>query len=134
MLGNHDILVMRKAQTSAIPTRWIKEYKEVLNAPGWDFKDHTIIDDVMYCHGIGSKAHIRAVKNMMSTVQGHHHTLAYVMYFVGKREKIFGMQVGCGFDEKSYAADYGKWYPKSAIGCGVVLENGTLPITLMMDL
>ena len=36
-IGNHDRIIMRKAQTSNIPTKWIKEYKEVLNTPGWNF-------------------------------------------------------------------------------------------------
>ena len=132
-LGNHDIIIMRKAQTGAIPTRWIKEYKDVLEVPKWKFVDEVIIDDVLYHHGIGSKAHIKAVKNMISTVGGHHHTEAYTHWFVGKKEKIFGMQVGCGINIKSYAMSYGKWFPKPAISCGVILEGKT-PINIMMDL
>ena len=34
IIGNHDRMIMRKAQTSAIPSKWIKSYKEVLEAPG----------------------------------------------------------------------------------------------------
>ena len=30
IIGNHDRIIMRKAQTSAIPSKWIKSYKEVL--------------------------------------------------------------------------------------------------------
>ena len=30
IIGNHDRIIMRKAQTSNIPTKWIREYKEVL--------------------------------------------------------------------------------------------------------
>ena len=29
-IGNHDRIIMRKAQTSAVPKKWIKSYKEVL--------------------------------------------------------------------------------------------------------
>jgi len=29
ILGNHDRLISRKSQTSAIPSKWIKSYKEV---------------------------------------------------------------------------------------------------------
>jgi len=133
MLGNHDILIMRKAQTSKIPTKWIKSYKDVLEVEKWNFVEEIEIDDVLYCHGIGSKAHIRAVKNMQNTVQGHHHTESYVHWYVGKKMKVFGMQVGCGIDSKSYAMAYGKWFPKSAIGCGVVL-GGHTAINCMMDL
>jgi len=132
-LGNHDIIISRKAQSGSIPKKWIKAYKEVLETPNWNFTDEVIIDNVLYHHGIGSKAHIKAVKNMMSTVAGHHHTDAYTMWYVGKNAKIFGMQVGCGIDIKSYAMAYGKWFPKPAIGCGVVV-NGEKAINILMDL
>ena len=33
IIGNHDRMVMRKAQTSAIPSKWIKSYKEVFEVP-----------------------------------------------------------------------------------------------------
>ena len=36
---------------------------------------------------------------MMFSVCGHTHTEAYVQFFVGKKYKVFGMQVGCGVDE-----------------------------------
>ena len=133
MLGNHDVMAMRKAQSSNVPSQWIRTLEEVLRVPGWEFKEETEIDDVVYVHGIGSKAHIRAQKNMQSTVQGHHHTEAYVQWYVGKRDKIFGMQVGCGIDSKSYAMAYGKWFPKPAIGCGVVV-GGHTAFNVMMDL
>jgi hypothetical protein len=34
----------------------------------------------------------------MSSVCGHTHTEAYCKWFVGKRFRVFGMQVGCGVD------------------------------------
>ena len=70
---------------------------------------------------------------MMSTVQGHIHTQAYVEWSVGKMFKIFGMQVGCGIDSKSYAAAYAKNFKKQAIGCGVVI-GGHTAINCMMQL
>ena len=50
-IGNHDRMVMRKAQTSQIPSRWIKAYKEVLGTPGWEFVERVVFDDVQYIHG-----------------------------------------------------------------------------------
>lgn len=133
MLGNHDIIISRKAQSGAIPSKWIKEYKEVLEVSNWNFTHRLEVDGVSYIHGIGSKAHIRSVKDMQSTVQGHHHTEAYTMWKVGSNAKVFGMQVGCGIDKDSYAMAYGKWFPKPAIGCGVVI-GGHTPINVLMDL
>ena len=47
-IGNHDRLIMRKAQTSAVPKKWIKAYKDVLEVPQWKFVDRVVIDDVQY--------------------------------------------------------------------------------------
>ena len=37
IIGNHDRMIFRKGQTSAIPSKWIKSYKEVLEVPNWNF-------------------------------------------------------------------------------------------------
>lgn len=132
IIGNHDRLIMRKAQTSNIPKEWIRNYKEVLNTPGWNFIDRIVIDDVQYIHGEGGKADRKCLTDMMSTVQGHYHTEFYTKYFAGQKYAIFGMQVGCGIDRDSYAMAYAKRGKKPIIGCGVVL-NGE-PINCLMDL
>ena len=96
--------------------------------------NYGIIDDVMYIHGIGSKAHIRARKNFMSTVQGHLHTQCYTEHYVGKKFRVYGTQVGCGINHKSYAMAYAKYGKRPAVGCAVVLNNGQTPINLLMPL
>ena len=50
-IGNHDAIIMRKAQTSSIPSQWIKNYSEVLGTEGWEFVTDVVIDDVRYVHG-----------------------------------------------------------------------------------
>lgn len=135
IIGNHDRIIMRKAFSGGIPKRWIREYKDVLEVPGWDFVESCEIDDVRYVHGDGGgRAISRARKNMESTVCGHWHTDAYTQYIVGSKFKIFGMQVGCGIDRRSYAQAYAKSHPKPAIGSGIILDDGCLPINVMMDL
>jgi len=52
----------------------------------------------------------------------------------GNGIQIFGLQVGCGVDTSKYAFEYGKNYKKSAIGCGAILNKGTLPIAIPMIL
>ena len=133
-IGNHDRMTMRKAFTGGIPKVWIKGYNEVLNAPGWNFIDEVMLDGVVYIHGEGGSAKTRALKEQCSMVQGHLHSQAYVDQIVGRRSRVFGMQVGCGIDRRAYAMAYGKTGPKPAIGCGVVLDEGTIPIQIMMNL
>ena len=134
IIGNHDRMIMRKSQTSAIPSKWIKSYQEVLEVPNWKFVERYVKDNVQYLHGEGGTARTKAKNDMMNTVQGHLHTQAYCEHFVGQKFRVFGMQVGCGIDHESYAMAYAKTGKKPAIGCGVVLNSGKLPINLLMKL
>jgi len=134
VIGNHDRIIMRKAQTSAIPSKWIKSYKEVLEVPNWEFVERYEKDDVQYIHGEGGTARTKCRADMMNTVQGHLHTQCYTEHYVGKKFRIFGMQVGCGINHKSYAMAYAKYGKRPAVGCGVVLNNGETPLNLLMPL
>lgn len=134
IIGNHDRIIMRKAQTSAIPTKWIKEYKDVLKTPKWNFTNSVTYNNVKYVHGEGGTARSRIKADMQSTVQGHLHTQAYTEWLVGSKFKVFGMQVGCGIDHEKYAFAYAKAGKKPAVGCGVVLDNGRTPINILMEL
>lgn len=133
-IGNHDRMVMRKAFSGGIPKKWIKEYNDILEAPGWNFVDEVVIDNVQYVHGEGGTAATKAKNDKFNTVQGHLHTQAYVQTSVGRKSCVWGMQVGCGIDRRAYAMAYAKTGPKPAIGCGVVLDQGRLPIQIMADL
>jgi metallophosphoesterase superfamily enzyme len=133
IIGNHDRLIMRKAYSSGLSKLWIKDYAEVLGTPGWTFTDSIEIDDVLYIHGEGGTARSRIRRDLQSVVQGHLHSQAYIDWCVGAKFKIFGMQVGCGVDHRSYAMAYGKEGPKPAIACGVILQ-GEVPINIMMNL
>ena len=134
IIGNHDRMIMRKAQTSAIPSKWIRSYKEVLEVPNWEFTERYEQDNVQYIHGEGGQAYTKCKADLMNTVQGHLHTLAGCQHFVGRKFRVFGMQIGCGIDFGSYAMAYAKYGKKPAIGCSVVLNNGTIPINLLMPL
>jgi hypothetical protein len=132
IIGNHDRLVYRKAFSGGVSKRWIKEYKDVLGTPDWNFVENIEIYGVNINHGEGGTARIKMKKELQSQVQGHLHSDLYVEFLVGKNFRIFGLQVGCGIDFKSYAMEYGKNFKKPAIGCGVLLNRGTLPIAIPM--
>lgn len=134
IIGNHDRLIMRKAQTSAIPSKWIKSYQEVLEVPNWNFTERYVLNGVQYIHGEAGTARTKCRADMMNTVQGHLHTQAYCENYVGANYRIFGMQVGCGINHESYAMAYAKAGKKPAVGCGVVLNDGKTPINIMMEL
>tara|TARA_Y100000593_G_C4179288_1_gene271208 strand:+ start:14 stop:742 length:729 start_codon:yes stop_codon:yes gene_type:complete len=134
IIGNHDRMIMRKSQTSAIPSKWIKSYKEVLEVPNWDFVERHVQDNVQYIHGEGATARTKCRADMMNTVSGHYHTQAYCEHYVGQNFRVFGMQVATGINFSEYSFAYAKYGKKPAIGCAVVLNNGKLPVNLLMEL
>jgi len=125
-LGNHDRIIVRKAQTSNIPSKWIKEFKEVLETPNWNFVTEVYFDGVRYVHGDKSgKPRMSAKRDMVSTVSGHFHTDMYCEWYFGKTRAIFALATGCGVDSKSYAMGYMQGGKKEAIGVGVVVSDHT---------
>ena len=133
LIGNHDALIQRKIYSGGLPKRWIKSYNEVLGTPNWRWHETLIINDICFEHGIGGQAITKAKNNMMSSVCGHIHTEAYVKWFVGKRFKIFAMQIGSGLDAKAYSAAYARAFKKQCISCGVILGN-KIAFNVMMNL
>lgn len=139
-IGNHDAIISRKAVQMGISQKWLKDLSDVLEVPTWKFVDSYEQDGVIYTHGTGSSgrsaSHNRMVNWGKSVVQGHIHTECSVSWHCTKTARHFAMQVGCGVtDSNQYALAYAKNFTKrSVISCGVVLNNGELPITLPMHL
>lgn len=139
ILGNHDRIIMRKAFDAGLSKRWIKEFGEVLETPGWTFDLEFEYDNVLYIHGEGGGGEkgvfTKALNKRKSVVQGHWHTQSHINWNVSEYDRIYGMQIGCGIDDKAYALAYAKYNIKrSILSCGVVLENGQLPIIEPMRL
>lgn len=136
LMGNHDRIIARKAFSAGLSTQWIKTMGEVLNAPGWEFHTEYELDNVIYVHGEGCKnLKLSTLHRYKSMVIGHFHTKAEIIYTASSIDLLFGMSVGCGIDEKSYAMEYAKFnVEKAIISCGVILNNGSLPILIPMEL
>jgi len=139
VIGNHDRIIMRQAFASGISTRWIKDYKDVLETPTWNYGLSFEYNRVLYIHGEGAGgingALSKALNKRKSIVQGHFHVDAHIRWNVSDIDRLFAMQVGCGVDDESFGMAYAKFNTKkSIISCGVVLENGQLPIIEPMHL
>lgn len=132
-IGNHDRMAFRKAKTSGVSSKWVRNYDEVLGTPGWNFVEEVEIDGVNYNHGEGGTAKTKMKNELQSQVQGHLHAQAYIEFSTGRHNVVFGMQVGCGVDDTAYAMAYGKNFKKSTISCGVV-KDGRQPILISMNL
>ena len=129
-LGNHDLRLYRVAAKKAgIPVSCMKPLEELYDLPkGWTLGEEFYIDEVLYSHGEGYSGvtgHVNKAKDArQSAVIGHLHSFAGISYLANKNELIFGMNVGCLINAKTYAMRYGKTFKfKPTIGCGVVIDG-----------
>jgi len=139
-VGNHDELGRRKAYAHGLPKAYMRSFREIYGLPDtWRFRFEWRFGNWRMTHGTGSSGHDgafkRAVSGRISTAMGHIHTAASVKHHASSKDIIWAMQVGCGIDRKSFAYNYGRDFAdKPILGCGVVLENGTLPLFVPMPM
>lgn len=136
MLGNHDLLISRKAKEYGLSQIFLKYFGDIIEAPKeWEFKHELYKDGVLYIHGSTGNAISRAKEIRHSVAQGHLHSEAFVQWSVSEIDSIFGLQVGAGLDRHQYAFEYAKTMPKKPIiSSAVILNKGRLPILELMKL
>jgi predicted phosphodiesterase len=128
-IGNHCARIIRVANSVNIPSQFIKTYQEIWGTKHWNWQWEYIIDGVRYVHGHGSggglwPAYNSMRKTAMSIVMGHYHSAAGIKYLVNPNTRLFGMDVGSGLDDKSFAFAYNQFNTvRSVISCGVVLNG-----------
>jgi hypothetical protein len=134
-IGNHDARVVRVAEDAGIPSMLIRDYADTWNTPEWKWLDDFQLDGVHYFHGIGTGGAYPAFNSMrsmlMSVVQGHVHAAAGIKWRANPVRRIFGMDTGCGIDDRAYAFAYGKHLRiRSILSAGVVIDG--IPIHVIM--
>ncbi len=136
--GNHDLRIYQKAAQSGIDDSFLKDYLQILGAPKtWQIEDRWEFNNIIFEHGIGRSGLQGALKsamaNMQSTVIGHIHSHAGILYYGNKKSFIWGFNVGALIDDRKYAFEYGRFNTaKSVLGCGII--QGGLPIFIPMIL
>jgi len=126
--GNHDARVIRKAEDADIPSQFLRNHEEVWETPGWKWVDDTVLDGIYFFHGTGRSGEhpsFNAMKTMaMSCVMGHVHHAAGVKWLANPKARFFGMDTGCGIDDKQAAFAYGRANKRrSMLGAGVILDG-----------
>ena len=125
-ISNHGTRPYKRAFRAGIPSAFLRSYSETLEAPsGWKWSERWEFDNVLYEHGEGCSGQLGAIRaaqaNMQSTVIGHLHAHAGILYLSNGRKQIFGFNVGCGIDKDAYAFAYGRIAKaKPVLGCGIV--------------
>jgi predicted phosphodiesterase len=126
-IGNHDARPVRLAETVSIPEELLKDFSDIWDTKNWKWDWEFTIDDVCYIHGTGNGGMHPAFNKMRSTgmsyVMGHTHANAGVKWEASPKSRLFGLDVGCGINDKSMAFAYGQFARRrSIIGCGVVID------------
>ena len=128
-VGNHDDRVVKAAKRNRIPKqRFIRTYQEAWETSKWEWVYEKDIDGTFYFHGDGFSglhpAYNASRQMAMSVVMGHIHTAGGVQWHNNPRKSWFGMDVGCGIDDKQWAFYYAKTMKRRpCIGCGVVIDG-----------
>ena len=130
---NHDRVIHRKAEVAGVSTKWISE---VLWTSVWNNLEEIEIHDVCYNHGEAGTARTRMKTQLHSLVHVHGHLYAecYTDWTLGSIHKVFELYVGCGLYRDSYAMSDGKIFKKPVKAYAIVLNIGTLPINLLMNI
>ncbi len=135
-LSNHSARPYRKAAQAGIPSLFLKEYKDFMDAPpGWSWHNKIDIDDIAYIHGEGFSGPLGALKAaqgfMQSTCVGHIHSDASIVYNANSKHLYFGFNVGCLIDRTAYAFSYStNQVKKPILGCGIV--SAGIPVFVPM--
>jgi predicted phosphodiesterase len=137
--GNHDLRISTRASAAGLDSSLLKTYEEIIQSPkGWQFADKWEIDGVIYEHGIGRSGYQGALKaaqsNMQSTVIGHLHSCAGILWYGNKKNLIFGFNVGALVDDNKYAFEYARFSSqKSILGCGLVIDGTPVFIPMRLN-
>lgn len=128
LIGNHDERPVRLAETLGIPGALLRDYSEVWETPGWQWKFDTVHQDAYLFHGTargGMFPAFNVMKQMgMSAVMGHVHSVAGIRWSVSPTSRRFGLDTGCGVDDKTYAMAYNRHNKaRSIMACGAILDG-----------
>lgn len=127
-IGNHDERIIRLVESVNVPAELVRDYRDTWDTPRWLWRNDHTIDGVFYTHGTGSggihPAFTTMGKLLMPVVQGHIHSAAGVKWRANPSRRIFGMDTGCGIDDRAVAFAYGRHQKtRSILGAGVVIDG-----------
>ena len=133
IMGNHDDRLKKRLYEIGIPDQFCPAYRELFSIPeSWEiYEDSYEVDGVLYYHGHkkGGVTPALALAKVIgqSVVCGHHHGTAGVHRINPNGNPLWGMDLGCGVDIKSYGMYYAKeTLMQPILGCGTV-EDGLYP-------
>ena len=141
-ISNHGLRWARKATAAEIPAQCLRAYQDIFNIPrGWVYKEEWNINTkhpFRAIHGMGYSGQnghrMAALDSGKSTVIGHLHSHAGIVYLKTQNQDLWAMNSGCMIDSESYAFSYGKYNRfKPCLGTSIVFNDGKLPIWVPLE-
>jgi predicted phosphodiesterase len=134
-IGNHDERPARLAQTVSIPEFMLVPYIQIWGVEGWTLDYEFKFDDTVFLHGTGTSgihpAWNKMNKRRESIVMGHCHSRAGVKWGANRNKRFFGVDTGCGVDDRTYQFAYGKHLDERSMLACAVIDDGQ-PISVAM--
>lgn len=126
--GNHETRIARVAAGVGIPGEFLRSPAELWGVDGWEWVDELVDDSTLFTHGTGCGGLDPAanlVRRMgMSVVIGHHHSAGGVSFHANPLRRFWGVNVGCGVDDRAVALRYAQNNSrKSVLGCAVIVGD-----------
>lgn len=138
--SNHGSMVYRKGKHNGIPRKFLKSYREILDAPvGWEWHHDLKLtcsdgQKVYFHHGLKKNGQQVAQQMSMNYVQGHFHTDFEIKYSSTPEKLLWNMTVGCLIDDDALAFAYNKTtLGRPIIGVGIILKGQPMLIPMILN-
>lgn len=138
--SNHGSLVLRKAVANGFSRKFLKDYRDILEAPkgwSWHLDITTTLPNGSRCYFHHSKGKPLKTGQLygMSHVCGHHHESFDIQYWSTPENLFFAMTVSSLVDKKSLALAYCKNNQKRPIvGVGLIVDSHPVLVPMRLDL
>lgn len=137
--SNHGSMIFRKAKVNGIPRSYIRDYRDVLNAPK-KWKWHVELNikykgkTIKFRHMFKKNPLIAAQQAGCCVVQSHYHEDFSLQYAGNSEQLLWAMTVGCLVDDDSLAFAYNNANLKRPIiGTGIIINGQPQLIPMILS-
>lgn len=138
--SNHGSMVYRKGLHHGIPRKYLRDYREVLEAPvGWTWHMDLLIttptgEDIFFHHGLSANIMRVVEQRGICAVQGHFHNKFSIGYLGTPRALLWGMQIGCSIDGKALAFAYDRTnLARPIVGHGIIINGQPRLLPMVLE-
>jgi predicted phosphodiesterase len=137
--SNHTSLAYRRAYAAGISRRYLKSYREILQAPaGWIWHHDLNINvgnrKIYFHHGLKKDGLAVAKQRGICVVQGHFHESFGIEYAGNPDNLIWAVNAGCLINSKSLAFNYNlNNLGRPVIGTAIILKGLPKLLPMLLD-